>query len=188
MNLLKNISFLFNNRILLIFFLNSFLIYFFSACTSKKQVLKKDISTHKVNKQFLETYSARLGIALKPDCNKKLIETVSSWLNTPYKYGGNTKQGTDCSGFVQQVYAEVYGVSLARSAADIFVQCNKIQRSDLKEGDLVFFKINTPKVSHVGIYLTDEYFIHASTKKGVIVNSLTEEYYAKYFFSAGRIP
>jgi cell wall-associated NlpC family hydrolase len=185
---LSNISFVVKNRNLFFIFLKLLFIFFISSCSSKKQVLKNDTSAHNADKQFIETYSARLGITLKPGCNKRLIETVTSWLNAPYKYGGNSKQGTDCSGFVQQVYAEVYGISLARSAADIFAQCKKINRSELKEGDLVFFKINTSKVGHVGIYLTDEYFIHASTKKGVIVSSLTEEYYAKYFYSAGRIP
>ena len=159
-----------------------------SSCTARKELVYTDSAVNKSEKQFLEKYSARLGITLKSGCNKKLIESVTSWLNTPYKYGGNTKQGTDCSGFVQQVYSEVYGISLARSAADIYSQCKKISRTDLKEGDLVFFKINTPKVGHVGIYLTDEYFIHASTQKGVIISNLAETYYAKYFHSCGRMP
>lgn len=188
MNAFSNISCVVNYRNLFFIFFKLLFIFFISSCSSKKQVLKNDTSVHIADKQFIEFYSARLGITLKSGCNKKLIETVTSWLNAPYKYGGNTKQGTDCSGFVQQVYAEVYGVTLARSAADIFTQCKKINRSELKEGDLVFFKINSSKVGHVGIYLTDEYFIHASTKKGVIVSSLNEEYYAKYFYSAGRIP
>lgn len=163
-------------------------ILFISSCASKKDFVKNNFSDNKSEQQFLEKYSARLGISLKPGCNRKLIETVASWLNTPYKYGGNTQKGTDCSGFVQQVIFEVYGVSLGRSAADIHAQCKKINREDLKEGDLVFFKINTPKVGHVGIYLTDNYFIHATTQKGVIVSNLMEAYYAKYFHSAGRIP
>lgn len=162
-------------------------ILFVSSCSSKKELVNNNSPRNKAEQQFIEKYSARLGISLKPGCNRKLIESVTSWLNTPYKYGGNTQQGTDCSGFVQQVIFEVYGVSLARSAADIYAQCKKINRADLKEGDLVFFKINTPKVDHVGIYLTDEYFIHASTQKGVIISNLSETYYAKYFYSAGRI-
>ncbi len=187
MSVLNNILFVVKKRNVFFIFLKLLFIIFISSCSSKKQILKNDTSAHNVDKQFIEIYSARLGIALKPGCNKKLIEAVATWLNVPYKYGGNTKQGTDCSGFVQQVYAEVYGVSLAHSSDEIFAQCKKITRSELKEGDLVFFKINTSKVGHVGIFLTDVYFIHASTKKGVIVSSLTEEYYAKYFYSAGRI-
>ena len=163
-------------------------ILFVSSCASKKYLVNNNSPGNKAEQQFLEKYSALLGISLKPGCNRKLIESVTSWLNTPYKYGGNTQQGTDCSGFVQQVISEVYGVSLARSAADIHAQCKKINREDLKEGDLVFFKINTHKVEHVGIYLTDNYFIHATTQKGVIVSNLMEAYYAKYYYSAGRIP
>lgn len=178
------------NPIYSIFSLFKFLIFIFfiCACSAKKEFVNNTSSTNKDEQQFIEKYSTLLGISLKPGCNRKLIESVTSWLNTPYKYGGYTKQGTDCSGFVQQVFLEVYALSLPRSAADIYAFIKKINRQDIKEGDLVFFKINSAKVNHVGIYLADEYFIHASTQKGVIISSLQEAYYAKYFHSVGRIP
>ncbi len=179
---------IYSKQTLAILFRYMIFILFVSSCASKKHLVHNNSTGNKAEQQFLQEYSARLGISLKSGCNHKLIELVTSWLNTPYKYGGNTQQGTDCSGFVQQIISEVYGISLARSAAGMYEQCKKINRADLKEGDLVFFKINTPKVDHVGIYLTDGYFIHASTKKGVIVSNLAEAYYAKYYYSAGRIP
>lgn len=164
------------------------LIFFISSCSSKKELVNNISTPNKNEQQFIEKYSAKLGISLKPGCNRKLIETVTSWLNAPYKYGGSTKQGTDCSGFVQQVIFDVYACMLPRSAVEIHAACTKINKQDLKQGDLIFFKINSAKVNHVGIHLTDEYFIHASSQRGVVVNSLHENYYKNYFHSAGRIP
>ncbi len=108
-------------------------------------------------------------------------------MGTPYKYGGFTKQGTDCSGLVMSVYKEVYNINLYRSATDQLKNVTQITQKELETGDLVFFKISDNKVSHVGIYIGEHKFIHASTKRGVVINSLEEEYYKKYFFIGGRI-
>jgi len=120
--------------------------------------------------------------------NKELRNEVKAWLGTPYKYGSCSKKGTDCSGFVQSVMKTVYDVRLPRSSKDQYKVVNAIKKQKkLKEGDLVFFKIQSLKVSHVGIYLGDGYFVHASTKKGVVINNLEEDYYTKYFYRGGRI-
>ena len=120
--------------------------------------------------------------------NASLKKEVDQWLGVPYKYGGTTKQGVDCSGFCGNVFKNVYNVSLGRSAQDIFDQSKPVNRSALKEGDLVFFKINSSRVSHVGIYLSDNKFVHASTSRGVIISDLGEAYWTKYYFASGRIP
>jgi lipoprotein Spr len=81
----------------------------------------------------------------------------------------------------------VYGKKIPRTAVDIYKECDKINIEKAKEGDLIFFKINSNSITHVGVYLRDKKFVHASTTKGVLVNSLTETYYQKYFYSAGKL-
>ena len=132
-------------------------------------------------------YSEKLGIELKKDFEETLIKEVIDWLGTPYKYGGDNKSGTDCSGFIQQVYKIVYGINTPRSANGLYEESIKIKKEKLKQGELVFFKINTPKIGHVGIFLQDDYFIHASSSKGVMVSSLSLNYWTKYFVSGGKL-
>ena len=131
----------------------------------------------------------RLGFDVQPDDNFPLIVEAASWIGTPYKYGGATRQGTDCSGMVSSIYKTVFQRALHRSSADIYEHdCRHISRSALRQGDLVFFCYsNSKKANHVGIYLKDGRFIHASTSKGVIVSSLDEDYYRKYWLKGGRV-
>ena len=135
--------------------------------------------------------SRRLGINIgKHDKeNLELFTVAEKWLGVPYRYGGNTKKGCDCSGFVSQVYKAVYGKSLERNSAAIRDKnCSKIRRSQLRTGDLVFFKTGSSrKINHVGIYLKDDKFIHASSSKGVIVSSLEEKYYIRTYVCSGRV-
>jgi lipoprotein Spr len=156
----------------------------------KKSAPKKKnerTTTTKVDKGFnFSAYSQRFGYTIPSNANKKLIEVVDSWLGVPYKYGANSKSGTDCSGMIGQVVREVYGVNLARSSSDIFEVVKKISRSQLSEGDLVFFKIDTKKIGHVGLHLHNEYFVHATTKKGVLISNINEPYWTKYFVGCGR--
>ena len=134
-----------------------------------------------------EAYSKKLGIKIDNKDDQKLIKSVSDWIGTPYLYAGSTKKGADCSGFVQQVYIEVYDKLLSRTADGMYDQSKKLKKEELKQGDLVFFKIETPKVGHVGIYLKDGYFAHASSARGVMVNHLDETYYKKYFYAGGKM-
>lgn len=121
--------------------------------------------------------------------NKSLANYYESWLGTPHKMGGMTKQGVDCSGFVQNVYKEVYGIMLPRTAAEMEKALEPIDsKSSLKEGDLVFFKNKSNKVSHVGIYLKDNTFVHTSTSQGVVISSLNDKYWVKYYYRGGKRP
>jgi len=120
--------------------------------------------------------------------NKKLKKVCNSWLGTKYQYGGCSKKGVDCSCLAKNIYKQVYGIELDRTSGNQYKQCKPIRKQKkLREGDLVFFKINGMKISHVGIYLGEGYFIHASTKLGVVLNNLSEEYYAGRYFRGGRI-
>jgi cell wall-associated NlpC family hydrolase len=146
-----------------------------------------EINTDEITEE--EYYFAKkLGLRFRHSNRKELIETVTAWVGTPYRYGSNTKKGTDCSGFVTRIYQDVYGIDLSRSSSSMFQDVKRVKKDSVKTGDLVFFR-RGPKqpVFHVGIYLKEGKFIHAATSKGVMVNSLNEPYYKNYYFAAGRV-
>lgn len=132
----------------------------------------------------------RLDIKLGRHDNKKLYNEIKSWLGTPYSGGGHTKQvGADCSGFVMELYLTVYNIPLERRGGlQYYNNCSPIDKEDLREGDLVFFNNGDGgKITHVGIYLKDNKFAHASSSRGVVIDDLTAKYYVKHFFAAGRV-
>jgi len=119
---------------------------------------------------------------------EKMLMEIIKYLGTPYKYGGNTKDGIDCSAFTQTVYKDVFNIQLQRSARLQYKQGEVIEKGDeLKYGDLVFFNTRQRvKPGHVGIYIGDNLFAHASTKKGVTITSINYDYYARTFMGARR--
>lgn len=121
--------------------------------------------------------------------NLKLYYEIFKWYRTCYRYGGNSDHGIDCSHFVNMLYEKIYGKTLGPSAGAILAQCKIVKRglSAVKEGDVVFFKIKKGQVSHVGIYLQNNKFAHASTHAGVIISDMDEPYYKKRFFKIGRV-
>jgi lipoprotein Spr len=128
------------------------------------------------------------GVCMDSTRDPFLFINAYEWAGTCYHYGQAVrKKGTDCSGFVSSVYKEVYCIDLNRSSGGIWIQSKGVLKKDLREGDLLFFKIRHGQVSHVGIYLGNNKFIHAAVKGGVIVSDLDEPYYARYFFSGGRV-
>jgi cell wall-associated NlpC family hydrolase len=133
---------------------------------------------------------ARLDIKLGRHDNKKLYKELKRWLGTPYVYAEHTcGEGTDCSGMVMEVFLTVYGIKVHRNSAKMLEEnCRVIDLDDLKEGDLVFFCTNGDgRVSHVGIYLKDNKFVHASSSRGVAVDDLRQNYYATHFHAAARV-
>ena len=135
--------------------------------------------------------SKRMGIEITKKDNIKLYKQVSSWLGVRYRLGGNTKSGVDCSGFADAIYKDVYGIKLHRTVEDIYSDdCRRIRKGKLREDDLVFFRTDgkrSKKPNHVGVYLKNGKFAHASTSKGVEVNSLDKEYYRNAFIKGGRV-
>lgn len=119
--------------------------------------------------------------------NTSLLDAVDEWYGVRYRVGGNTKSGVDCSGFTVAVYAAAYGMMLPRVSRDQYHMSRKISTTELKEGDLVFFNTNGRGVSHVGVYLGNNKFIHASVSRGVMVSDLFDNYYLRRFVGAGRI-
>lgn len=146
---------------------------------------KKIEEISKNSSAYVAKYAVELGVKPEELIAANLYEFIDTWLGTPYKYGGNTKEGIDCSGFVNAVYLSIYKIQLKRSATEIVNQCNIIDKKELKEGDLVFFDISG-KNSHIGIYLVNNKFIHASSSKGVMISDLNQTYWVKYWGRAGR--
>ena len=141
------------------------------------------------NYQELARASVRLGIDIDMKDNHALYVESSNWLGVPYRGGGTSKRGVDCSGLTTAIYKKVYRQTLERTADDQRKKdCQKVKKGNLKEGDLVFFHNGRKKktASHVGIYLKDRKFIHASTRQGVIISRLDEAYWEKHWLSGGR--
>jgi lipoprotein Spr len=134
-----------------------------------------------------EKYAGILGISPTEVDNIKLYAFIDDWTGTPYLYGGKNRQGIDCSGFTETLYRTVFGREITGSSKDLFTQCKPIPKDKLKEGDLVFFKIESDRISHVGVYLTNNKFVHATVKKGVMISDLGENYYLKYYYEGGRL-
>ncbi len=119
--------------------------------------------------------------------SKSLLEAVDEWYGVRYRTGGRSKKGVDCSGFTVEVYSALYGMEIPRVSKEQYRVSEKLSTTELEEGDLVFFNTNGRGVSHVGIYLGHNKFIHASVSRGIMVNDLFESYYLKRYIGGGRI-
>jgi lipoprotein Spr len=133
------------------------------------------------------TFSNMMGYNISYINNPRIYKVSGEWLGVPYKYSGKSRNGIDCSGLVCELYRGCYNIPLSGSAQDLYRSSVPVLRKELREGDLVFFKIKKNKVSHVGIFLGQNKFIHATLQRGVIISDLNEAYYSKYYFSGGRM-
>lgn len=130
----------------------------------------------------------RLGLRISDKDDQALFIIAADWLGTPYRYGGNSRKGVDCSGLARILIGEAYGIDLPPGSGSQLEACKRrVSRHRLRCGDLLFFgpKGKKRNINHVGVYLKDDRFIHASNR-GVIVSSLNEEYYVRTYVCAGR--
>lgn len=117
-----------------------------------------------------------------------LMYIIMDWLGTPYRFGGTTRGNIDCSGFTQKVFLAAADIMIPRVAREQVNIGDKIKRKNLEFGDMVFFHTYSRRfASHVGIYLGDNLFAHASSRHGVTVSSLESSYYKKNFIGGRRI-
>ncbi len=121
------------------------------------------------------------------NARERLENEMDKYLGVRYRYGGTGVSGMDCSGFVSRVFYDALNISLPRSSAAQAKVGVAVRKANLAFGDLVFFKIRRNRISHVGIYVGDNNFVHASTKLGVIVSSLEEPYYKRTYATARRL-
>lgn len=157
--------------------------------TGKKQNPKTKVATKNTgeNNPGSTELQQKLGVTIRQVRENKLYSFIDDWYGVPYKYGGCQKTGVDCSCFTNLLYEKVYDKKIARSSVEMYNVCDKISIEEAGTGDLVFFKIGGNTISHVGVFLKNKLFVHASNSKGVIINSLDEAYYKKYFFCAGKM-
>ncbi|MBO9203528.1 MULTISPECIES: C40 family peptidase [Niastella] len=134
-------------------------------------------------------YAILLDIPVEMINDNKLLELIDSWYGTRYKYGGDTRDGVDCSGFTKAFMASYYDVNLTRNSAEMYNNSTHLKKKKLSQGDLVFFKTRGARggITHVGVYLCNNKFIHAATSNGVIISDLDEDYYKARFVSGGRV-
>ncbi|MCD8512752.1 MAG: NlpC/P60 family protein [Nitrincola sp.] len=121
---------------------------------------------------------------VQSDLRLVLEEKYEVWAGTPYRLGGTDKSGIDCSGFVQTIFTDAFDFQLPRSTSEQVNIGVPVQRHSLEPLDLVFFK--TGRTQHVGIYLGDGEFLHASTSRGVIISKLDNPYWKRNYWTARR--
>lgn len=146
-----------------------------TACGSRKYTVKSD------------TKAAKAADAMSNLKSKQLYKFITDWTGVKYRFGGLDKNGIDCSGFALLLQKEIYGVTLPRISRDQASFARKKNINNLEEGDLVFFAFGGGNVDHVGIYLNNGFFVHASTNRGVIVDDLNLPAYQRALVKTGSV-
>lgn len=165
---------------------------------SKSTKLFADVDLSKTNEALqkllierkeMEELSSVLGITIEDASLLDFYREAVDWLGTRYRRGGMSRKAVDCSGFTNIIYKNVFGQELDRVSTVIAknVKESILDKEDLQPGDMVFFSTYGKRyINHVGVYLGDGKFIHASIKKGVIVSRLDEGYYSRNWKKGGR--
>ncbi len=118
---------------------------------------------------------------------QKMMDAILAWMGTPYEYGGESRSGIDCSAFSREIFRSSAGIALPRTTEDQVKIGSPVPQDQLKFGDLLFFNTSGKNPSHVGIYIGDDMFAHASVSFGVTLSSLYSSYYKKRYTEARRI-
>lgn len=179
---------------------------FFTGCSYKSSEEVVDMSSYKNKKlehtpykntqkntkisktqknDFFKKYTNQNYTSKKQVLNNELFDFYSQWEGVRYKLGGNNKSGIDCSGFIQKAFKEKFDLEIPRTTVSQSKVGKEINKNELEVGDLVFFK--TGRTNHVGIYIDNGKFMHASTKIGVTISDLQNEYFKKSYWKAQRI-
>lgn len=163
-------------------FTATLLVMFFSACSSTSP-LQRDDSDYSSTQS---TPSARQAAHSEYEVEKRLRGQVAQWAGTPHVLGGTTARGIDCSAFVQNVYSDAFAIRLPRTTTEQARRGKEVRQRDLRPGDLVFFKPPT-KTRHVGIYLSDGEFAHASSSQGVTISDINHDYWQRSYWTSRRV-
>ena len=153
-----------------------------ASCRSSRHTTKPDVNEGGNQIESSESFN---------DYQKKILDEAYTWIGTPYAYAKMEKgKGTDCSGMVMSVFNKAVKIDIPRNSAKQAEFCTKVKEKDVQVADLVFFATgsNPERISHVGIIVNKDSFIHASSSKGVIVSNLHSPYYEKRLIMYGRVP
>ncbi len=156
-----------------------------TSCGVSREISKTPAS-RPLSDEERHQYAQKLGVPVSGNENPELVREVALWIGTPYRYGGTSRTGVDCSGFIVTVNRNVYGRQLPRTTAAIANETRRVNRRGLRDGDLVFFRTKGRKISHAGIYLGNGYFVHASSSRGVVVDDLNSAFWSRRFVRGGR--
>ncbi len=137
---------------------------------------------------LLLKYAQKLEVQPQEINNYPLYRFIEDWYGVRYRYGGTNRSGIDCSAFTQKLYDKVYCTDIVRTSYQQYKMSDVVWDKDmLNEGDLVFFRTRGKYISHVGIYLKNNYFVHASRSNGIMISSLDESYWKRVYAGAGKI-
>jgi hypothetical protein len=140
------------------------------------------------SEKMVNKYAEMVEVEPEEIKNLPLYRFIDHWYGVKYKYGGTSRKGIDCSAFSQRLYGNVYCTNIKRTSKQQYKKCER--REDLSEageGDLVFFRINRVRISHVGVYLANGYFVHATRSKGIMISSLDDKYWQRRYAGCGRV-
>ena len=158
------------------------------AAVVTKEAAKPEIESHSLIEKLSSLqykYAMMMDVDVESLKNLTLLGFIDDWFGTRYRYGGETKRGIDCSALTGALLLAVYGFNMPRTAREQYEATEHISKDELKEGDLVFFNTRGG-VSHVGVYLDNDYFVQASSH-GVTISNLDDHYYSKRFICGGRV-
>ena len=131
-------------------------------------------------------YAMMMDVDVETLTNTDLYNFIENWYGTHYRMGGTTKKGIDCSAFSGTLLSTIFSFNVPRTAREQYKICEHLNKTDLLPGDLVFFNTRGG-VSHVGVYLANNHFVHSSSTDGVKISSLDEDYYSRKFICGGRV-
>ena len=154
-----------------------------------KQAKVEGIKTNTENISPLQAkYCVILDVPIETmNADGELLQEVDEWWGTPYRMGGNTKDGVDCSAFSQIFLQDIYATSIPRTAQQQYDNCaHPSSQEPLQKGDLVFFGSSQRNITHVGVYIANNKFVHASTSKGVMISDLNDNYWSNRYIGGGR--
>ncbi|OON37067.1 bifunctional murein DD-endopeptidase/murein LD-carboxypeptidase [Izhakiella australiensis] len=161
-----------------------------SACSTSHSGYNAQTDTHAVKNQDSFLLQASQDefekMVQNVDIKSRLMDQYASWKGVRYRLGGDSKRGIDCSAFVQTTFRDQFGLSLPRSTSEQRGSGRSIQRSKLRPGDLVLFRAGSTG-RHVGIYLGNDNFVHASTSSGVMISSMNDSYWKNRYREARRV-
>jgi lipoprotein Spr len=149
----------------------------------------KDISPSTIeNADALQLkYAIVFDATVEKMSNTSMLRSIDQWWGTKYCLGGNSANCIDCSAFTKAVIKDVYGLDIPRTAHEQYDFTQRIEIEELQEGDLVFFYTSGKRISHVGIYVMNNKFVHAATSQGVSVSDLNDPYWKDRYRGAGRL-